>query len=104
MKQELIKDVVQGMLPFLNNAQGEKLQEVLQFTLANYEVTQSKESKNNSEQDFVELFLSAKRIEGCSEKSLKYYKATIEAMLCELKKDVKHIVTDDIRGYLTEYQ
>ena len=69
MKQELIKDVVQGMLPFLNNAQGEKLQEVLQFTLANYEVTQSKESKNNSEQDFVELFLSAKRIEGCSEKS-----------------------------------
>ena len=55
-------------------------------------------------QNYVELFLSAKRIEGCSEKSLKYYKATIEAMLCELKKDVKHIVTDDIRGYLTEYQ
>lgn len=49
MKQDLIKDVIQGMLPYLNNAQGEKLQEVLQFTLANYEVTQSKESKNNSE-------------------------------------------------------
>lgn len=38
MKQDLIKDVIQGMLPFLNNAQNEKLQEVLQYTLAKYEV------------------------------------------------------------------
>ena len=104
MKQDLIKDVIQGMLPFLNNAQNEKLQEVLQYTLAKYEVTEKQNQENNSEQNYVELFLSAKRIEGCSEKSLKYYKATIEAMLDELHKDVKHIVTDDIRGYLTEYQ
>ena len=104
MKQELIKDVIQGMLPYLNNAQNEKLQEVLKYTLAKYEVTENQNKEKYSEQNYVELFLSAKRIEGCSEKSLKYYKATIEAMLCELKKDVKHIVTDDIRGYLTEYQ
>ncbi|RHO98154.1 integrase [Clostridium sp. AF37-5] len=104
MKQNLIKDVVQEMLPYLNNAQNEKLQEILRYTLAKYEVTDSQNKEENSEQDFVELFLAAKRIEGCSEKSLKYYKATIETMLDELKKDVKHIVTDDIRGYLTEYQ
>ncbi len=48
--------------------------------------------------------MAEKRIEGCFEKSLKYYKATIEAMFDEVKKDVKHIVTDDIRKYLTEYQ
>ena len=100
MKQDLIKDVVQRMLPYLNNAQNEKLQEVLQYTLASYEVTEKQQQEKHSEQNFVELFLSAKRIEGCSEKSLKYYKATIETMLDELKKDVKHIVTDDIRGYL----
>lgn len=104
MKQDLIKDIVQGMLPYLNNAQNEKLQEVLQYTLASYDVTESKQQKKTSEQNFVELFLSAKRIEGCSEKSLKYYKSTIEAMLDELKKNVKRIVTDDIREYLTEYQ
>lgn len=104
MKQDLIKDVVQGMLPYLNNAQSERLQEVLQYTLVSYEVTENKQQEKILEQNFVELFLSAKRIEGCSEKSLKYYKATIEAMLNELQKDVKHIVTDDIRGYLTEYQ
>lgn len=50
------------------------------------------------------MFLSAKRIEGCSEKSLNYYESTITSMLSELGKSVKHIVTDDIRTYLTEYQ
>lgn len=104
MKQELINGVIQDMLPYLNNAQNEKLKEVLRYTLAQYEVTRNKSKETHWEQNYVELFLSAKRIEGCSEKSLKYYKATIEAMLGELKKDVKHIVTNDIRGYLTEYQ
>lgn len=62
MKQDFIKDVVQGMLPYLNNAQCEKLQEVLQYTLAKYEVTVNQKQEKPSEQDFVELFLSAKRI------------------------------------------
>lgn len=104
MKQNLINDIVQGMLTYLNNAQNEKLQEVLQYVFADYEVREKQKQGKISKQNFVELFLSSKRIEGCSEKSLKYYKATIEAMLNELQKDVKHIVTDDIRGYLTEYQ
>ena len=104
MKQDLIKDIVQGMLPYLNNAQNEKLQEVLQYAFVNYDVTENKKQENNSEQNYMELFLSAKRIEGCSEKSLKYYKSTIETMLNKLQKDVKRIVTDDIRRYLTEYQ
>lgn len=104
MKQNLIKDVIQGMLLYLNNAQSEKLQEVLRYTIAKYEVTERENKEKYSEQNFVDLFLSAKRIEGCSEKSLKYYKVTIETMIDELQKDIKHIVTDDIRGYLTEYQ
>ena len=104
MKQDLIKDVIQGMLPYLNNAQNEKLQEVLKYTLANYEVTENQNKEKYSELNFVELFLSAKRIEGCSEKTLKYYKATIQAMIDSIGKGIKYIVTDDIRCYLTEYQ
>ena len=104
MKENLVSDIVQGMIPYLNNAQSKKLQEVLQHELFNYEVTEITSKGQGSEQNLVELFLSAKRIEGCSEKSLKYYKATIDAMLAELEKDVKHIVTDDIRSYLTDYQ
>ena len=104
MKQNLITDVVQAMLPFLNNAQTERLQEVLQHTLFDYEVTKIESEKEISEQNYMELFLSAKRIEGCSEKSLKYYKTTIEMMIATVGKSVKHIETDDIRRYLTKYQ
>lgn len=103
MKENLIRDVIQGMLPYLNNAQGEKLREVLQFSLANYDLKE-KEKQDDNEENFVELFLSAKRIEGCSEKTLNYYESTIRAMLYDLQKEVKHVVTDDIRRYLTEYQ
>jgi site-specific recombinase XerD len=104
MKQNLMNEVIQGMLPFLNNGQMERLQEVLQHTLFNYKVVENNSNKELSEQNLVELFLAAKRIEGCSEKSLKYYESTILALLDDLEKDVKHIVTDDIRTYLTEYQ
>ena len=104
MKQNLMNEVIQGMLPFLNNGQMERLQEVLQHTLFNYKVVENDSNKELSEQNLVELFLAAKRIEGCSEKSLKYYESTILALLADLGKDVKHIVTDDIRTYLTEYQ
>ena len=80
MKQNLINDIVQGMLPYLNNAQNEKLQEVLQYVFADYEVKEKQKQEKTSKQNFVELFLSAKRIEGCSEKSLKYYKAGLNLL------------------------
>ena len=104
MKQNLINDVIQEMIPYLNNAQAEKLQMVLQHTFFNYEIVGNENKDNDSEQNLVELFLSAKRIEGCSEKSLKYYNATIQSMLDSIDKPIKHIQTDDIRSYLTEYQ
>lgn len=104
MKEIMIKEILQRMLPYLNIAQSEKLQEILQTTFYNYEITESNVNPKEEIPDFVELFLSAKRIEGCSEKSLKYYRSTVEAMMAELQKDVRQIITDDVRGYLTEYQ
>ena len=104
MKQNLIRDIVQEMLPYLNNAQNEKLQEVLQNIFAKYDVVDNGIQESKSEPDYVELFLSAKRIEGCSEKTLNYYKSTIDALISTLNKDVKHIETDDVRRYLTDYQ
>ena len=103
MKKNLITDVVQGMLPYLNNAQTEKLQKVLQRCLSDYDVVENEHKKELSEQNLVELFLSAKRIEGCSAKSLKYYESTIIALLDAVGKGVKYIDTEDIRSYLTEY-
>lgn len=104
MKQKLITAVVQDMLPYLNNAQTEKLQEVLLHTLWDYDISVSDGKAEKQEQDLLALFLAAKRIEGCSEKSLKYYQATIQAMLDGIGKPIKEIVTEDIRQYLTKYQ
>ncbi len=104
MKQILTNDIVQAMLPYINNAQAEKLQDVIHHILFNYEIVESNKSIDNFEQNPLDMFLSAKRIEGCSEKSLKYYRTTIDAMINYVGKSVKHIVTDDVRAYLTEYQ
>ena len=104
MKENLIKDIVQRMLPYLNNEQMEKLQSVLYYTIAKYEVIVDKQQDNNSERNYVELFLTAKRIEGCSEKSLKYYKSTIDRAISIVGKGVRQIETDDIRCYLIKYQ
>lgn len=90
------------MMPFLDNAQAEKLQKILTKVLAHYESGIINEEIDKT--DYVDLFLAAKRIEGCSEKSLKYYEKTICAMLDALGKNAKHVVTDDIRTYLTEYK
>lgn len=57
---------------------------MLQHTLFNYKVVENDSNKELSEQNLVELFLAAKRIEGCSEKSLKYYESTILALLADL--------------------
>ncbi len=103
MKKELIKEIVQEMLPFLNNAQTEKLQDVIAHVLWKYDVFSS-DIKSDEEPDYVELFLAAKRIEGCSEKSLKYYESTIRTMIAAVDKSIKVIETDDIRNYLTKYQ
>lgn len=104
MKQKIVAAVVQGMLPYLNNAQTEKLQEVLLHTLWDYDISVSDGKAERQEQDLLSLFLAAKRIEGCSEKSLKYYQATTQAMLDGIGKPIKEIVTEDIRQYLTNYR
>ena len=104
MRQKLIQTVVTDMLSYLNNAQVEKLQEVLLHALWDYDISFSGGKAEKQEQDLLALFLAAKRIEGCSEKSLKYYQATTQAMLDGIGKPIKEIVTEDIRQYLTNYQ
>lgn len=104
MKQKIINEVIQNMMPFLNNAQMAKLSEALEHALYQCTIVAEQSYDDEPQEDLVALFLSAKRIEGCSEKSLKYYQSTIEAMLTQLQKDVCCITTDEIRTYLTEYQ
>ena len=57
-------------VPYLNNAQAKKLQMIMQCALLNYDVTENENRHRSTDQNLVEVFLAAKRIEGCSEKSL----------------------------------
>lgn len=104
MKGEIVSEVVQQMLPFLDNVGVKKLQEVLEHTLFYYEVTTSTAEREDDSDELISAFLSAKRIEGCSEKTLNYYQATIETMYSTVGKSLRRITTEDLRGYLTEYQ
>lgn len=105
MKEEIIRDVIQGMLPHLDNQQLEILKKTLNEALEGKQIKEGVvDEKVEENKDYVIKFISAKRIEGCSEKSLFYYENTINSMLSAINKNIKHIVTDDLRDYLTAYQ
>ena len=105
MKTTLITTIEQAMLKKLDNAQLQALHKVLVQAFKGVSVTAvaiADKAPDNTE--ILEEFLSAKRIEGCSEKSLNYYRKTITAALDSIGKGIKHITTDDLRAYLTDYQ
>lgn len=104
MKQRIMEEIVQQMLPHLDNVQLQKLQEVLEHSLYNCEISGKVTEAEDDSQKLIDSFVYAKRIEGCSEKTLKYYRTTIEAMTEAIDKGVCHMQTDDLRAYLTEYQ
>lgn len=105
MKEELITGVMQQMLPYLDNAQLKRLKQVMEQILFYYEITDAEVKQvEDDSNELMAMFIAAKRIEGCSEKTLKYYQTTIAAMITSLGKNVRHILTEDLRTYLTDYQ
>ena len=100
MKEQFIMEIQRKMLPYLNNEQLLQLGCALSDTLRGATVSYEAESIVD-ERDPVEAFIIAKRIEGCSEKTLKYYQKTIEDMISCIKKSAYQITTEDIRQYLT---
>lgn len=108
MKNQLISEITRQMIPYLDNAQMEQLQNVLQHALWNVQITanedgtQQPDKETNSE--LLEMFLSAKRVEGCSEKTLRYYETSLRRLFAAVDSHVTHMQTDDLRGYLSDYQ
>lgn len=98
--EEKIVTVLNEMAAYLSITQMKKLQEVIVKTFAENE----SEKVNISNEEYMNMFLAAKQIEGCSERTIKYYKVTVEHMLNRIPTEVRKITTDDIRGYLAEYQ
>lgn len=103
MKELIKQEVLQRMLQLLDNAQAKALEQVLETVLCKY-IEDKPDKDEISSQELLQKFLEAKRIEGCSEKTLTYYQNTINRMLTETRKEVTHIMTEDLRSYLTDYQ
>ena len=108
MKNQLISEIVRQMVPYLNNAQIEHLQDVVQHTLWNVQVTVNEDgilqANRETNAELLDMFLSAKRVEGCSEKTLRYYETSIRRLLAAVDCHVTHMQTDDLRAYLSDYQ
>lgn len=106
MKNIFINNILQSTLDFLNNEQSELLKDVLEHNLLEFDIIPASEEtiKPDNNQELLDLFLAAKRTEGCSAKSLKYYKKTVETVVENIGKEIKQITTDELRAFLTDYQ
>lgn len=103
MKEKLINEVIEEMMPHLNCQQIQKLTEALSSALCGKKITSIQDCVDCNP-DLVNKFISAKRVEGLSEKSLSYYQRTIQTMLSGVDKQVQNISTEDLRGYFSSYQ
>lgn len=99
MEEKLVR-ILNEMAEVLNIAQLKKLQEVLLKHLTEKEAKQ--QEIDNTE--YVKLFLDAKKIEGCSDRTLKYYRVTVEHMMRQILSPIRKITTEEIRAYLVDYQ
>lgn len=99
MEEKIVK-IVNEMAEYLNVPQMKKLQEVLIKTFSENEAP--KEEIRNEE--YLQLYLDAKKIEGCSERTQQYYRITIEKMFSQIDTPVRRVTTEEIRRYLVEYQ
>ena len=100
MTHQQIEKIEQKMLAFLDDTQ----KEILHNTLVQCMLEETAAETVNDTQSYLKIFLAAKRVEGCSEKTIRYYDSTIRNVLTSIGKEVKSVTTDDLRVYLDEYQ
>ena len=98
--EEKLVNIMNEMAEYLSISQLKKLQEVLLKEFSN----QRAQRETIANADYLKLFLDAKKIEGCSDRTLKYYRATIEHLLTHISTPVRKITTDEVRSYLVNYQ
>lgn len=97
MNQEQVNKIMYQMTDVLNNTQMMHLKKVLE-DLSSEEITE------DDSIELLERFIATKKLEGRPERTLKYYRITIEKMMKTIDKNVRAITTDDLRHYLADYQ
>ena len=98
--EEKVVIILNEMSEYLTVEQMKKLQEVIVKTFAENEAPKTEISND----EFLKMFLDAKRIEGCSDRTIKYYRVTIEHLLKNVVSPIRKITTEMMRAYLVDYQ
>lgn len=108
MKTELIQEICRLMSNHLSPDQNHILKDTLQQVFQNFNLPDRSEQVSSDDQQtntkLINLFVAAKKIEGCSENTLKYYSSTLLNMINSIQKNVCEIETNDLRFYLSTYQ
>ena len=105
-KEQIILAITNEMSNNLTNYQLELLKNILIIQFRDIKITiltdemRKMEEKETNER-YINLFLSAKEVEGCSNRTIKYYKEILQQLIYILKKPIKNIQTEDIRKYLS---
>lgn len=107
MKEEVKTRIVTAMAQNLSPEQLLFLNTVLNDNFKSIEIKplgDEVSQRNKANNELLNAFIAAKKIEGCSDKTLHYYRSSIEALLAKLNKKIDVLVTNDIRNYLSDYQ
>ena len=106
MKQKFINNILHSMESILSKKDLDLLEASLYYQLKGLDIIELEidTNQNIENENIISQFISAKRIEGCSEKTLKYYKNTLVKLIETIKKNIKQINTEDLRIYLSDYQ
>lgn len=105
--EDILNDIVSGIKDVLSDEQMKQVSSSIKDVLAKYEInkrTSNEERREKENTELLDTFLSAKKIEGCSDKTIHYYQSSIVKLLNGLSKCIKEICTNDIRRYLAEIQ
>ena len=105
--EDILNDIVSEIKDVLSDKQMMQVSSSIKDVLAKYEInkkTSNEERREKENTELLETFLSAKKIEGCSDKTIHYYQSSIVKLLKGLSKCIKEICTNDIRRYLAEIQ
>ena len=105
--EDILNDIVSGIKDVLSDEQMKQVSSSIKDVLAKYEInkrTSNEERREKENTELLDTFLSAKKIEGCSDKTIHYYQSSIVKLLKGLSKSIKEICTNDIRRYLAEIQ
>jgi site-specific recombinase XerD len=105
MLNKIIAQIQTEMIGILNATQFKSLNDALIRTLSRCTITECQTMNQDEDNDMLlDLFISAKRVEGCSIRTLNYYNTTIRTMYAKIEKPIVSITTDNLRSYLSEYQ